>query len=122
MLCHRLPDRQSSHGQSCGLACEVTRGGVSHLNADFFCVERSIGTFQLRTVFKHRRIINRTTNIPVTVAENSGQGLAAREHPTHVGYVLGVKIAQVERCQCLAVIEHPRHIGDVFGVEAAHIE
>ena len=39
---------------TCGLACEVTRGGVSHLNARFVCVVRCVGTFQLRTVIKGR--------------------------------------------------------------------
>ena len=122
MLCHRLPGRQSSHGQSCSLACEVTRVGISHLNADFVCLERSVGTFQLSTVIKHIFIINFMTSFPVAVAENSGQGRTAIEHVSHVADFFGVKVAHINRCQCLAAGEHAEHIGDVFCVEVAYIE
>ena len=78
---------------TCGFACEVTCGGVSHLNADFVCVERSVGTFQLSTVIKHIFIINFMTSFPVTVAENIGQGSAAIEHVDHVSNFLSVEFA-----------------------------
>ena len=104
---------------TCSLACEVTRGGVSHLNACFVCVERSVGTFQLRTVIKYIFIINFVTNLPVTVAENSGQGSAVIEHDAYVDDVFGIDFAQVERCQCRTVREHGVHVGDVLGIEVA---
>ena len=62
------------------------------------------------------------TSFPVAVAENSGQGRTAIEHVSHVADFFGVKVAHIERSQCLAALEHQAHVGDVLGIEVAYIE
>ena len=46
--------------------------------------------------------------------------MAVTEHVAHVGDILGIEVAHIERFQCIAANEHVTHIGDFFGVQVPY--
>ena len=106
-----------------GLGCEVTRGGVRHLDTCFAGIIRRAISFQVRAVAKHVAVVfYLAAHAPIIFTVDGGQGVAVTKHVVHIGNVCSFEAGQVERCQGVAAREHAAHIGNVRGVEARHVK
>ena len=83
-----------------GHGCEVTRGGVRHLDTGFAGIIRRAISFQVGAFAKHSSVvIYLAAHAPIIVAVDGGQGAAAPKHDGHIGNVCSIEAGQVERCQ-----------------------
>ena len=105
------------------LGCEVTRGGIRHLNIGFAGIVRRSLSFQVGAVDKHVVVVfYLAAHAPIIVAVDGGQGAAVIEHAIHVGNLFCIEVSQVERCQGPAAKEHAAHIGNVCSIEVSQVE
>ena len=105
------------------LGCEVTRGGVRHLDTGFAGIKHRARSFQVGAVAKHVAVdYYLAAHAPIIVAVDGGQGVAAREHAVHVDDLFCIEVSQVERCQGTAKIEHGAHVGNVCCIEVGQVE
>ena len=106
-----------------GLGCEVTRGGIRHLDTGFAGIVRRSLSFQVGAVDKHSGVVfYLAAHAPIIVAVDGGQGAAVIEHVRHTGNLCCIEISQVEGCQGTAAREHVAHVGNLFCIEVSQVE
>ena len=106
-----------------GLGCEVTRGGIRHLDTGFAGIVRRSLSFQVEAVAKHVVVVfYLAAHAPIIVAVDGGQGAAVIEHVRHTENLCCIEISQVEGCQGATVMEHGNYTFNVCSIEVSQVE